>query len=233
MHRDLKIGVSTEGQTLAHRAITQGYWWPNMEADDVEYARHCDRCQCFAPITRQPAEELNPLESPWSFAQWGIDLVSPLTTTPGGFKHLITATDYFTKWIEAKSLVHITDEDVKSFLWKNIFTRFGSQYAIVSDNGMQFTNAPMEAFLAEHNVRFYNSQCNGQAESTNKTIAVGIKRRLMAKKGKWMEELYHVLVGIPYDPSMVHGTNPLLTCFWDGGRNSYDTHVGDKEDSEF
>lgn len=105
-----------------------------MEADGVEYTRRCDRCQRFSSIIQQPAEELNPLESTWPFAQWGIDLVGPLTKAPGGFKHLITATSYFTKWVEAKSLVHITDEDVKSFLWKNIFTRFGSPYAIVSYN---------------------------------------------------------------------------------------------------
>lgn len=32
-------GSHAGGQTLAHRAITQGYWWPNMEADDIKYAR--------------------------------------------------------------------------------------------------------------------------------------------------------------------------------------------------
>lgn len=68
-----------------------------MEADGVEYARRCDWCQRFAPVIQQPAEELNPLEIPWPFAQWGIDLVGPLTTALGGFKHLITTTDCFTK----------------------------------------------------------------------------------------------------------------------------------------
>lgn len=61
-------GSHAGGRTLAHRAITQGYWWPRMEAEGVEYVKRCDRCQRFASIIRQPAEELNPLESPWPFA---------------------------------------------------------------------------------------------------------------------------------------------------------------------
>ena len=73
--------------------------------------------------------------SPWPFAQWGIDIVGKLPTAPGGFKFLITGTDYFTKWVEAEPLVTITAADVKKFIWKNIVSRFGVPYAIMSDNG--------------------------------------------------------------------------------------------------
>ena len=39
----------TRGRSLAHRAITQGYWWPNMQREALEYVRKCDKCQRFAP----------------------------------------------------------------------------------------------------------------------------------------------------------------------------------------
>ena len=39
----------TGGRSLAHRAITQGYWWPNMQREALEYVRKCDQCQRFAP----------------------------------------------------------------------------------------------------------------------------------------------------------------------------------------
>ena len=35
-------GSHTEGRSLAHRAITQGYWWPNMQKEALEYVRKCD-----------------------------------------------------------------------------------------------------------------------------------------------------------------------------------------------
>ena len=33
------------GRTLAHRAHTQGYYWPTMKSDVTEYVRKCDHCQ--------------------------------------------------------------------------------------------------------------------------------------------------------------------------------------------
>ncbi|XP_058180085.1 uncharacterized protein LOC131298624 [Rhododendron vialii] len=111
---------------------------------------------------------------------------------------LITATDYFSKWVEAKPLVTTTEADVRRFVWRNIVTRFGVPYAIVSDNGSQFVGKELTGLCAEFRIRFFNStpsypQGNGQAEATNKTVCAGIKRRLHSKRGKWAEELPRVL----------------------------------------
>ena len=38
----------TGGRSLAHRANIQGYWWPNMQREALEYVRKCDQCQQFA-----------------------------------------------------------------------------------------------------------------------------------------------------------------------------------------
>ncbi|KAL6347374.1 hypothetical protein AAG906_017113 [Vitis piasezkii] len=56
------------GRTLAHRAYTQGYYWPTMKRDVESYVKKCDRCQRHAPIPRVPSEALNLITSPWSFA---------------------------------------------------------------------------------------------------------------------------------------------------------------------
>ena len=32
----------TRGRSLAHRTITQGYWWPNMQREALEYVKKCD-----------------------------------------------------------------------------------------------------------------------------------------------------------------------------------------------
>jgi ribonuclease HI len=106
----------TGGRSLAHRAMSQGYWWLYMQSDSVRYVKACDKCQRFAPKIHQPARELNPLSSPWPFAQWGIDIVGPLPRAPGNKKFLIVATDYFTKWVEVEPLAHIRDADAKRFL---------------------------------------------------------------------------------------------------------------------
>ena len=62
-------GNHTGGRSLAHRAITHGYWWPNMQREALEYVRKCDQCQRFALSIHQPGEILNLLSNPWPFAQ--------------------------------------------------------------------------------------------------------------------------------------------------------------------
>ena len=62
-------GSHTGGKSLAHRAITQSYWWPNMQREALEYVRKCDKCQRFAPSIHQLGGILNPLSNPWPFAQ--------------------------------------------------------------------------------------------------------------------------------------------------------------------
>ena len=57
-------GSHIGGRSLAHRAITQGYWWPNMQREAQEYVRKCDQCQRFAPSIHQPGGILNLLSSP-------------------------------------------------------------------------------------------------------------------------------------------------------------------------
>ena len=57
-------GSHTGGRSLAHRAITQGYWWPNMQREAQEYVKKCDQCQQFVPSIHQLRGILNPLSSP-------------------------------------------------------------------------------------------------------------------------------------------------------------------------
>ena len=115
-------GSHTGGRSLAHRAITQGYWWPNMQKEALEYDRKCDQCQWFMPSIHQPRGILNPLSSPQLFAQQGLDIMGPFPKAVGNKKYLLVSIDYFTKWVKAEPLANIRDVDAKRFVWKNIVT---------------------------------------------------------------------------------------------------------------
>ena len=67
-------------------------------------------------------------------------LVGPFPKAVGNKRYLLVGTDYFTKWLEVEPLANIRDVDAKRFMWKNIVTRFGVPYTLISDNGLQFDN---------------------------------------------------------------------------------------------
>ena len=70
----------------------------------------------MAPSIHQPGGILNPLSSPWPFAQWGLDIVGLFPKAVGNKKYLLVGIDYFTKWVEAEPLANIRNVDAKRFV---------------------------------------------------------------------------------------------------------------------
>ena len=99
-------------RSVVARALRSGYYWPTMHRDARDVIKKCNDCQVHRPIPRQPQQELTPITSPWPFYKWGIDIAGPFPVAAGGFKFLIVAIDYFTKWIEAKAVATITSNQV-------------------------------------------------------------------------------------------------------------------------
>jgi len=106
--------------------------------------------------------------------------------------------DYFIKWVEVESLANIKDVDVKRFFWKNIVTQLGVPYTLISDNGLQFDSKAFRRYCCDLGITNKYStlaypQGNGQPEVVNNFIVNGLKKILDDAKGKWVEELSHVL----------------------------------------
>ena len=70
-----------------------------------------------------------------------MDVIGKITPFSGSAKHawIFVATDYFTKWDEAKSYAELTSKKVCRFVEENIVTRFGVPETIITDNDTIFT----------------------------------------------------------------------------------------------
>ncbi|KAL4340421.1 hypothetical protein GQ457_08G032480 [Hibiscus cannabinus] len=66
------------------------------------------------------------------FDVWGIDLMGPFPSSFGNL-YILLAVDYVSKWVEAIAAPRNDSKTVQKFLQKNIFTRFGTPRAIISD----------------------------------------------------------------------------------------------------
>ena len=60
------------------------------------------------------------------------------------------AIDYVSKWVEAIVTPTNQSKVVTKFLKKNIFIRFDTVGALVSDNGTHFCNKPLEFLLKKY-----------------------------------------------------------------------------------
>ncbi|XP_076887635.1 uncharacterized protein LOC143537847 [Bidens hawaiensis] len=104
--------------------------------------------------------------------------MGPFTEASGHVKFLILAIDYFTKWVETASM--------KKFIWEFIICRFGLPQTIVSDNGTQFMDDGLQAWLKELQINqvftsVVHPQANGQNPKENKQLRNTIHRDIKHK----------------------------------------------------
>jgi transposase InsO family protein len=66
--------------------------------------------------------------------------VDVLPRAPGGFRFLFVTIDTFTKWMEAMTVVNITQDVAVKFL-QSIIYRFDIPKWVLTDNGTQFKGA--------------------------------------------------------------------------------------------
>ncbi|KAK0594152.1 hypothetical protein LWI29_003803 [Acer saccharum] len=147
-------GNHAGGVSLAHKTLRQGFYWPTLFADAKKWQRDVRRVKKL-PITSVNHLNFCKVTSPWPFAMWGIDLIGPMPTVTGGAKHAIVAVDYFTKWVEAEPLVHITEANTISFVKKNILYRFGIPNTIITDNGTQFDGKKFRELCDKYGINNY------------------------------------------------------------------------------
>ena len=144
--------------------------------------------------------------------------MGPFPKALGNRRWLLVDTNYFTKWDETEPLANIRDVNAKRFEWKNIVTWFGISYTIISDNGLQFDSKTFRRYYGELGITNRYStlaypQENEQAEAVNKVIVNGLKKMLDNAKGKWVDELPHVLQTYRTTPRRSTGETPFLMTY--------------------
>ena len=189
-----------------------------MLRDVTDLVRKCKTCQEHDKISHLPSEPLTSVTSPWPFQRWGLNILGPLPIGKGQYKFIIVSVDYFTKWAKTEPLTTITEQKIRSFVWRFIICRFGIPRALVSDNGKQFDNAKFRDFCVKLEIKNYYSspahpQSNGQAEVTIRTLKAALKTKLEDLKGKWVEYLPEVLWAYRTTRKSATQETPLALAF--------------------
>ncbi|KAI5332367.1 hypothetical protein L3X38_022496 [Prunus dulcis] len=192
-------GAHQGGRKMCWLIRRYGYFWPTMLKDCINYSKGCEACQRHGPIQRAPSVPMNPVVKPWPFRGWAMDLIGkiyPASSQQHCF--IIVATDYFTKWVEAKPIKTTTSQEIITFIEEQIIQRFGIPESITTDRGSSFISRDMLDMAETFKFKLlqstpYYAQANGQAESSNKVI-INIIRKMLEKNPKqWHEKLSETL----------------------------------------
>jgi hypothetical protein len=147
-----ECGHHASYRALVAKAFCHGFYWPMALKDIDQLVKHCNGCQRFSKHRHTPVAALKTIPLIWPFAVWGLDMVGPFKTAPGGLKHLLVEVDKFTKWIEAKPIKKLDGSSTIKFFNK-IITRYGVPHSIITDNGTNFTKGVFAEYCGQKGIR--------------------------------------------------------------------------------
>ncbi|KAH9770116.1 hypothetical protein KPL71_012262 [Citrus sinensis] len=151
-------------------------------------------CQRTGNITKRHEMPLTNILEVEVFYVWGIDFMGPFPPSFGNL-YILVAVDYVSKWVEVAALPTNDAKTMVAFLHKNIFSRFGTPRAIISDDGTHFCNKVFAVAIVKYGVRHkvtttYHPQSNGQTEVSNREIKKILEKVVNPTMKDWSLQLH-------------------------------------------
>ena len=116
-------GGHFSGETTTHKVLRVNYYWPTLFKDAHAHACKCQIYQVNVRKERKPAFPLQIVTVHNPFEQWGLDVVGKINPNFSKLhRYILTAIDYFFKWIEANHLKVINDNEVIDLLQRVVPT---------------------------------------------------------------------------------------------------------------
>ncbi|GKV38977.1 hypothetical protein SLEP1_g46823 [Rubroshorea leprosula] len=190
---DKEAGGHFGASKTTSKVLQCGFYWPSLFKDAYAYVSACDQCQRTGNISRRHEMPLTNILVCDIFDVWGIDFMGPF---PSSFDkaYILVAVDYVSKWVEAVACPTNDARVVVKFLKSNIFIRFGTPRAVISDGGKHFCNRQFENLLAKYGVTHkiatpYHPQTSGQVEVSTRELKRILEKTVNLSRKDWSLKL--------------------------------------------
>ena len=177
----------------AMKVLQSGLYWPSIYGDCQKFVMQCNECQRTGGVSKKKEMPMTPIVEVELFDVWGIDFMGPFPSSCG-YQYILLAVDYVSRWVEAIP-THTNDSKVViKFVQKNIFTRFGTPRALISDGGSHFNNRWLASVLTRYGVKHrvttpYHPQANGQTELANREVKQVLEKTVNTNRKDWSLKL--------------------------------------------
>ena len=218
LHKGNAGGYFSQDITV-RKVLDAGYWWPTLYKDTYQYCQTCHECQKTGGLPKSVSTKLITTLLAEPFMKWDLDFLGPVKKTRHTRKrYILVATNYATKWVEARALRTNSAQETAHFLYEAILTRFGCPLHLVSDQGSHFLNGTIqvltEHFLLRHTTSTtYYPQGNGQTESTNKVIVTMLQKLVNDNRTDWDIQLFTVLFSYQTAYKVATGHSPFKLLY--------------------
>ena len=205
--------------TTVNRIRLAGYWWPSLIRDVRSYVGSCDQCQRTGAPAFRNHWPLTPIVPLAPFEKWGIDFIGPINPVNARKnRYIILATDYATKWVEARSTKRNDAATTVGFLFEEIMMRFGHPLELVSDRGKHFLNDVIYNITTRYLIKHrkttpYNPKANGLTECANGIVGKSLNKMVSVHKTDWDLKLPSTVHAYNTSEKVTTGRSPYFLVF--------------------
>ncbi len=160
---------------------------------------------------------IHPIPAKAPFQRIGIDIMGLLTITRRGNRYIVTAMDYFTKWLIAKALKEATAKAISKFMYQKIICEHECPEVLQSDRGTHFVNRVIEDLTEKFKIKHrlsspYHLQTNGLVKKFNQTLCEKLAK-LSEETDQWDEFVDPVLMAYHITKHSATGVTPFLLMY--------------------
>jgi transposase InsO family protein len=170
------------------KLLKDGHFWSGMRQDIDKFIQSCESCQ-RVNLIREGFHPLMPITAKLPMDHVAVDL-KEMPETPMHEKYLLVMADVATDYMVLKVLRNKDEYSVARALWE-IFAFLGLPTIIQSDNGAEFVNKVIKAFVELHGIDHrliaaYHPRANGFVERKNLDIQQIFKKVLNGAIQEWV-----------------------------------------------
>lgn len=187
------MGIAKTCDQVQRRAF-----WLGWRADVVRFCRRCVECCTYHRGQLPRNAQLQPIVCGAPFERMSIDLTGPHCRTPRGSVYILTCVDVFTKWTEAFPLPNKEAAVVARVLVEQVFCRFGTPIALLSDNGTEVDSSIMREIckllgIDKLHTTAYKPSTNSAIERFHRTLNSMLGKVINEKQDNWDLMLPYVM----------------------------------------
>ena len=192
-----------------------GHTWENLRKDCERHVAGCTPCRKYN-IQRAGFHPARSVDAFLPMDAVAIDCAT-LDTASRNKVIVLIVVDLFTHFVWIKSLPDKKKDTVGQALLE-IFSNFGLPKIVQSDQGKEFVNTTMKAFMAASHIEHrlctaYHPQANGKVERSVKTILVTIKKLLRGCDQDWDLYVLQTQLWVNLHISETHKSSPFSLMF--------------------
>ena len=190
------LGMGKMMNQLARRV-----WWPGWRADLRRHYKRCPQCSRYhrGALPRQGLLQPNRVGA--VFERLSIDLTGPHPRSRKGNVYILTAVCPFSKWCECIPLRNKEAVTVARALVEQVFCRYGTPLALLSDRGGEVDGHIMREVckllqIDKLRTSSYHPACNSACERMHRTLNSLMGKIVSCRQTDWDEHLPYVAAAL-------------------------------------